>query len=64
MDLDIPKLIEVYNEFIYSGNVSKEFEAIEENKLPSACIGCKACEGVCPQTIEISKMMADFAQKV
>ncbi len=61
MELDIPKLIEVYNEFIYSGNVSFEFE---ENKSPSACIGCKACEGVCPQTIEISAMMTDFAQKV
>ena len=34
--------------------------ALPEDKKPSACIGCKACEEVCPQLIKISEMMQDF----
>ena len=37
--------------------------ALEDDKKPSACIGCRACEAVCPQQIKISKMMKDFAEK-
>jgi predicted aldo/keto reductase-like oxidoreductase len=33
------------------------------DKLPSACIGCRACEESCPQNIKISEMMSDFASK-
>ena len=29
-----------------------------------ACIGCRACEEVCPQNIRISEMMSDFAEKL
>jgi predicted aldo/keto reductase-like oxidoreductase len=35
-----------------------------EDKLPSACIGCTACEEVCPQNIKISEMMSDFVAKL
>ena len=27
---------------------------------PSACIGCRSCEAVCPQQLKISEAMADF----
>ncbi len=67
MELDIPWLIELYNEHIYSGGgfiAPMAMEALPENKLPSACIGCRACEAVCPQTIKISEMMSDFAEKL
>ncbi len=67
MELDIPWLIELYNEHIYSGGgfiAPMAIRALEESKLPSACIGCRACEAVCPQTIKISEMMADFAEKL
>ena len=37
--------------------------ALEDDKKPSACIGCRACEAVCPQQIKISEMMKDFAEK-
>jgi predicted aldo/keto reductase-like oxidoreductase len=63
MGLDIPKLIDLYNESVFT---EKSFlpgmyvNSLPENKRPSACIGCKACEAVCPQVIKISDMMKDF----
>ena len=27
---------------------------------PRRCVGCGACAGVCPQGIDIPKIMADF----
>ncbi len=67
MELDIPWFIELYNEHIYSGGgfiAPMALEAIEEDKRPSSCIGCQACEAVCPQNIKISEMMADFEANV
>ena len=37
-----------------------EQEAENMEKKPSACLGCRSCETVCPQQIKISEMMADF----
>ncbi len=65
--LDIPHLMSLYNEHIYSGGgflAPMGLEAMDEDRHPSACIGCRACEAVCPQEIEISRMMADFAKKM
>ncbi len=65
--LDIPRLIELYNEHIYSGGgfiAPMALGSLAEDKLPSACIGCQSCEAVCPQDIKISEMMADFSEKL
>ncbi len=67
MELDIPWLIELYNEHVYSGGgfiAPMAVSALPKEKLPSACLGCRACEAVCPQTIKISEMMTDFAEKL
>ncbi len=67
MELDIPSLIELYNEHTYSGGgflAPMAIGALPENKKPSACLGCRACEAVCPQNIKISEMMTDFAGKL
>ena len=67
MELNIPWLIELYNEHVYSGGgflPSMGIRSLDESKRPSACIGCRACEAVCPQQIKISEMMADFANKM
>lgn len=64
---DIPWLIRCYNESAYAegGFVSpKEFNGLADNQLPSACLGCRACEEVCPQQIKIADMMADFTEKI
>ena len=65
--LDIPSLLTLYNEhcFTEGGFIAPmAMMAIPENKRPSACIGCRSCEAVCPQQIKIAKAMKDFAQKL
>lgn len=65
--LNIPWLIELYNEHTYTNGsfvTPKALESISSDKLPSACVACRACENVCPQNIKISEMMADFAKKI
>lgn len=37
---------------------------IPKEKQPSACVGCRSCEAVCPQQIKISEAMSDFASKL
>ena len=67
MELDIPKLIQYYNEYIYSqsgGRAKAVIGAMPEQKRPVACIGCRSCEAVCPQNIKISEMMRGFAKKL
>ena len=65
MSLDIPKLISLYNEHCFTGGgflAPMALDAIPEDKRPTACIGCRSCEAVCPQSIKISEAMADFAE--
>ncbi len=67
MGLDIPALLELYNEHSFTGGgfiAPMALRAIPENKQPSACIGCRSCEKVCPQQIKVSQVMADFAAKL
>lgn len=66
-ELDIPSLLELYNEhsFTEGGFIAPmALMAYDENKKPSACIGCRSCEAVCPQQIKISEIMADFCTKL
>lgn len=65
--LDIPALIELYNEHNFTGGgfiAPMALMAVPEDKQPSACIGCRSCEAVCPQQIKISEAMADFSAKL
>ena len=65
--LDIPELIKLYNEHSFSGGgflAPMALMAMPEDKQPSACVGCKSCEAVCPQQIKISEAMKDFSEKV
>ena len=65
--LDIPNLLNLYNEhcFTEGGFIAPmALAALPKEKLPSACIGCRSCEAVCPQQIKISEAMADFAKKL
>ena len=65
--LDIPSLLALYNEhcFTEGGFIAPmALMALEEDKRPSACIGCRSCEAVCPQQIKISEAMKDFAGKL
>ena len=65
--LDIPMLLELYNEHCFTGGgfiAPMALMAIPQDKHPSACIGCRSCEAVCPQQIKISEAMADFQEKL
>lgn len=65
--LDIPRLLELYNEHAFTGGgfiAPMALSAIPEDKHPDACIGCRSCEAVCPQQIKISEVMADFVARL
>ncbi len=65
--LDIPRLLELYNEHNFTGGgfiAPMVISTIPKEKQPSACIGCRSCEAVCPQQIKISEAMADFTAKL
>jgi hypothetical protein len=65
--LDIPGLIGLYNEhnFTEGGFIAPmALAACPEEKKPSACVGCRSCEAVCPQQIRISEVMKDFTEKL
>ena len=67
MGLDIPMLIDLYNEHSVTGGgfiPAMRLDTLSVDKKPSACIGCKACESVCPQNIKISEAMDDFSKKM
>lgn len=65
--LDIPSLLNLYNEHIFTGGgflAPMALMAVPADRQPSSCIGCKSCEAVCPQQIKISEAMADFTSKL
>ena len=67
--LDIPRLIELYNEHILTTKAGlfgfiapMAMGAIPADKQPAACLHCGSCEQVCPQQIKISDVMEDFVK--
>ncbi len=67
MGLNIPRMIALYNEHVYSDGgflAPMAIGCLPADKQPSACLACRACEAVCPQTIRISDMMQDFSERL
>jgi len=65
--LDIPHLISLYNEHVYTGGgfiAPMALSALPGNKRPEACLQCGNCERVCPQQIRIPEVLADMAAKL
>ena len=65
--LNIPSLLELYNEHSFTGGgflAPMALMAVPQDKQPSACVGCRSCEAVCPQQIKISEALADFNAKL
>ena len=65
MGLEIPRILELYNEHAYSEGgfiAPMALASWEADKLPSACIGCGACAAVCPQQIDIPGTMTKFSE--
>ena len=61
--LNIPMLIEVYNDLRYAPGVNSasKIEFMPEDKQPTACISCGRCVKMCPQHIDIPKTLIDFS---
>ena len=67
MELNIPWLLELYNEHVFTGGgfiAPMALMALPDEKKPSACLGCRSCEQVCPQQIKISEAMRDFCARL
>lgn len=63
--LNIPELLSLYNEHSFTGGgfiAPMAISALPDDKKPSACIGCKSCEAVCPQQLKISEAMKKFTE--
>lgn len=63
-NLNIPRFIEMYNEHTYSNGgfiVPMELDSMSKNELPNNCLNCKSCEKVCPQGIEITKILKEIS---
>ena len=61
--IDIPKILALYNEHTFTGGgfiAPMAISALPDDKKPSACIGCKSCEAVCPQQLKIAEAMSNF----
>ncbi|WP_269471200.1 4Fe-4S dicluster domain-containing protein [Slackia heliotrinireducens] len=66
-ELDIPTLLNLYNEHVYTGGgfiAPMALGALPADKRPEACIQCRSCEDVCPQQIKISEVLEDFAARL
>ena len=62
--LDIPGLLALYNEHKFTENgfiAPMALAALPQEAWPNACVGCRSCEAVCPQQIEISGAMKAFS---
>ncbi|MBR0309107.1 MAG: aldo/keto reductase [Mogibacterium sp.] len=65
MELEIPRLLELYNEHVYTGGgfiAPMALASFDDSKKPSACIGCGSCKAVCPQSIDIPGTMTKFTE--
>lgn len=66
-EIDIPKMIGLYNEGMVTGfdwRQGMALNAIPKEQWPQACVGCGACQAVCPQSIKIPDVMAEFVKKL
>lgn len=66
-ELDIPSLLDAYNEHTFAGGGWMAMSMVgnqPEGKRPWDCIGCRACEAVCPQKLTISEAFSDFSKKL
>ena len=66
MELDIPRIINAYNEFRFAPNfnITMNMESLPDGHRPADCISCGACMAVCPQNIDIPAAMQAFAAEL
>ena len=66
-NLDIPKLISLYNEAAHDGRlfgISAVLNAMRDTEMPSACVSCGECIKLCPQEIDVPGIMKRFSEMI
>jgi uncharacterized protein len=63
-NLDIPKLISLYNEMSFDRSPSLSFTvaALADTDMPSNCVACGNCREVCPQGIDVPEVMKGLSE--
>ena len=63
MGLNIPFLLECYNDMKYAANVTAtvRLDGLDEDKKPANCIQCGQCAHACPQGIDVPAVLAELA---
>ena len=63
MGLNIPFLLECYNDLKYAANVTAtvRLDGLDEDKKPANCIQCGQCAHACPQGIDVPAVLAELA---
>lgn len=62
--LDIPALLTVYNELLFTNDVEAARTAIPEGRGPDMCVACHSCEKACPQELKVPGRLAELAEKL
>ena len=64
MGLNIPYLLECYNDYKYAVSLSASvrLDGLDEDKKPANCIGCGQCSHACPQGIDVPAALAELTQ--
>ena len=65
--VDIPVNFELYNEStVFQGSsvvlCRNLYHSLPESQRAAACEACRKCEELCPQSIDISRLMTDVAK--
>lgn len=65
--IDIPKYLQLFNEYVETGDesaVNSFTKTVPEENRPHKCIGCGTCQLACPEPIVIWKVMGKLANIV
>lgn len=63
MELDIPYLLRLYNEYKLGGTWRlTRLKAEDPFKLPSVCLSCGVCTSLCPQSIKVYEYLEEMTK--
>ncbi|MBE6036247.1 MAG: aldo/keto reductase [Clostridiales bacterium] len=64
MNIEIPRVINIYNQWhvFHDAIASKKYWELPDDRKPFNCVGCKACEGKCPQSLPIASVMREMTE--
>ena len=66
-ELDIPRMIEIYNDDViaeYAFSTPNAIQRLGDGKHPEDCLQCHACESQCPQNIAIPDILEMLVKRV